>query len=485
MRKRVLAVEWYMIENDAEWEEQCALLLPDNERAANRHRPLHRYGWSVAALLLLVSSGGWWWHTGQTGSQQAEAELRTTAQPELKVVASSDNPFPAHVTDDQTPLAWQPQFGPQDTGLQGVQSADCDTQIDRSLRTVEFQGDQAVAHVITYTEAGTPAYRQTYFYRCTARGWLRTAAPDIALWGSAHSLETPSFIFHFQQNDAPAVIAVAAQVDRLYTSLRQNFGLPTGLGGGKLVVDISVTQPPGALPWFGAPAPIRVPSPALYIAPVELTDAELLAQAIALPLIKQVLTQASEHSAIGKSWQPMLHGLYLWQVWDLDLPLSVWREAVVTWVYTDLPTMRPGQAVVLPARYTAICAAHKLWLSSPLLINIPLMCVELAWEDFLLPPWGWYEPLTHLNQLSVPLRPGEYLEEPDSLRLTRHPGHTVGLATLLEYAVATYGREHLPALLAGLGQYESWETLLPAVYGVSASEFEAGWQQYLVAHYGL
>ena len=62
-------------------------------------------------------------------------------------------------------------------------------------------------------------------------------------------------------------------------------------------------------------------------------------------------------------------------------------------------------------------------------------------------------------------------------------GRRVALATLVEYVVATYGRERLPALVAGLGQYESWDTLLPAVFGVSATEFEAGWQAYLVAHY--
>jgi hypothetical protein len=65
------------------------------------------------------------------------------------------------------------------------------------------------------------------------------------------------------------------------------------------------------------------------------------------------------------------------------------------------------------------------------------------------------------------------------------PDQTVALATLVEYAVATYGRERLPTLVAGLGQYESWETLIPAVYGVSPVEFEAGWQAYLQAHYGV
>jgi hypothetical protein len=40
-------------------------------------------------------------------------------------------------------------------------------------------------------------------------------------------------------------------------------------------------------------------------------------------------------------------------------------------------------------------------------------------------------------------------------------------------------------LVAGLGQYESWDTLLSAVYGVSAAEFEADWQAYLATRYGV
>lgn len=51
--------------------------------------------------------------------------------------------------------------------------------------------------------------------------------------------------------------------------------------------------------------------------------------------------------------------------------------------------------------------------------------------------------------------------------------------------VATYGRERLPTLVASLGHYDSWETLIPAVYGVSPAEFEAGWQAYLATHYGV
>jgi hypothetical protein len=61
---------------------------------------------------------------------------------------------------------------------------------------------------------------------------------------------------------------------------------------------------------------------------------------------------------------------------------------------------------------------------------------------------------------------------------------TVSTETILEYIVATYGKEQLPLMLSALGQYQSAETLIPAVFGVSSAEFEAGWLKYLAKQYG-
>ena len=85
----------------------------------------------------------------------------------------------------------------------------------------------------------------------------------------------------------------------------------------------------------------------------------------------------------------------------------------------------------------------------------------------------------------MPVLCHSYEETSSVTDIVSYPGQTVVLATMVEYAVVTYGRERLPTLVAGLGQYESWETLIPAVYGVSPTEFEAGWQVYLAAHYGV
>jgi hypothetical protein len=66
-----------------------------------------------------------------------------------------------------------------------------------------------------------------------------------------------------------------------------------------------------------------------------------------------------------------------------------------------------------------------------------------------------------------------------------HPAAAVAVATLMAYAAATYGAERIPVLMANLHVHDRWETLVPAVYGVSAGAFERGWQAYLMERYGI
>lgn len=58
----------------------------------------------------------------------------------------------------------------------------------------------------------------------------------------------------------------------------------------------------------------------------------------------------------------------------------------------------------------------------------------------------------------------------------------VALATVTEYVTTTYSAERLPLLLAAIPAHERWETLIPAVFGVSLAEFEEGWHTYLAEH---
>jgi hypothetical protein len=475
-----------MAESEADWERRREPVLPETPAAASRRLRLQGYLWGVVALLLLLATGGyWWWRSVQAGSHQAEAELAATAHGELGVVTQAPTPMFASHTDNLTDADWWLQHAPEAPGMpMAGQATESATFADGTLPIREIHGDQAVTRVVMYTEHGAPAYRQTRFYRRIGSEWRQTP-PDAALWGPERSLEMSSFVYHFRQNDAEVVIAVASQVDALYTTMRRNVGLPIPVAREKLVIEVSVTQPPGqALSWFSAPDRIIVASPALYLAPVELSDVELLVQSLALALSGHVLAQAKEQYRPGVSWQPMLDGLGLWQVWDLDLPLAAWRTEVVTWLYTNLYSTGSRQPPVLPERYTDLCAAHTLWMPSPVQLGIPLACSELDWENWYYQSWGPRDPLLRLDQLTLWTPPDESIGQTGASYVP-HPGQTVALATLVEYAVTTYGRERLPALVAGLGRYNTWDRLLPAVFGVSAAEFEAGWQAYLVTRYGV
>ena len=486
-----------MAASEADWERLQAPPLPDGKPAGGRRRHLQRYVWGVVTLLLLLTTGGsWWWRTRPDRQQQAAAE--GMAQPTVSGVAQRPDRFVATAPDHPSDPGWWLRHGQEVLDLRtAIQTAEPEAHLDVvlhtveliPLHTVEFWGEQAVAQVITAGERGAPAYRQTRFYRRLPTGWEQTA-PDAALWGPERRLETTFFVFHFRQHDAQAVIAAASQIDALYTTLQRNFGLTIPPGAAKLMIEVSVTQSPGHALFqphnyehFVMEDHLIIASPAVYRVPVELTDADLLAQSIALPLLDQVIVQAGERYPIDSVWQPMLRGVRLWQVWDLDLPLAVWQKAVVQWLYLDLPASR-SRAAVLPDRYAELCATHKLWLPSPMQINIPLLCAEQDWEEMNFAMWGPRDRLTRLAQLAVPGRPGSYRGSSDRNQV-HHPGQTVALATLIEYAVTTYGRERLPVLMVGLGQYDTWETLLPAVYGVSPTEFEAGWQAYLAEHYGV
>ncbi|HEX9802405.1 MAG TPA: hypothetical protein VGB35_04065, partial [Gammaproteobacteria bacterium] len=90
--------------------------------------------------------------------------------------------------------------------------------------------------------------------------------------------------------------------------------------------------------------------------------------------------------------------------------------------------------------------------------------------------------LSSLATLSRDITPARM--ETDLLQMS-YGGQVMSMATLLEYVADTYERERIPVLLAAFGAHERWDTLVPAVFGISAEEFEAGWRSYLQEKYGM
>ncbi|MEZ4862679.1 MAG: hypothetical protein R3C14_15295 [Caldilineaceae bacterium] len=57
--------------------------------------------------------------------------------------------------------------------------------------------------------------------------------------------------------------------------------------------------------------------------------------------------------------------------------------------------------------------------------------------------------------------------------------------TLVEFILVTYGDDKVSALLDAFTEHDSWETLTPALFHLSADEFAEQWHAYLRKHYPI
>jgi hypothetical protein len=227
---------------------------------------------------------------------------------------------------------------------------------------------------------------------------------------------------------------------------------------------------------------IVAPSPALLSVPVEISDASAIYQFVVYPLATLMLTDVIDRHpqrwevVVFRYWRFVVEALRLWELWEDDGPLAVGRADIVRWLYQNAQAAPMEARKAIPGGYARLCRTYRVWGLAPTDMAIPLYCSDLDENQ-------------GLQQISpkLPIRLGwltfdaNYQQE----RPLDPPTKTVGAETVIEYIVATYGRDHLPHLIAALGDHASWKTLIPAVFGVSAREFEAGWQTYLAMHYGV
>jgi hypothetical protein len=477
MAKKPTVLEWTILSEDERDWGRYLHRLPNPEPALPRTDWRKWQWWGVTTVLsvLLCGSAFILWRQALEGIAQIEGELYETVKLQTRMELNAGN-VAVNMLDERIPKNWQRSVQDEQAHLPLA----FDEGATVTAAGLVFDKDIAAVEVVLNADSENATYRQTRFYRRTDEGWVR-AAPDINLWGPSRRLETDYFVFEFQQRDAQAVAAVAAEVDTLYTTMLTNFGVPVALAEPKLRIVVSVIQTPGTIPTrVDTDDPFIVPSPALYLAPIRVTEADLLAQAVALPLIDHVSLQAMRRYALQQEWPSLLGGLRLWQLWDLDLPLSAWQDEVVRWVYGDVYAANYGQPFPLPERYVELCVTHALWMESPQQIKIPLTCEATDGAELWLTKWSPLLASMDQTRWGTPLADAEWMP---TMYGIEHPWKGVALATIFEYAVVAYGREQVPALIAGFGTHEGWETLLPGIAGVSAADFEAGWRNYLVQQY--
>jgi hypothetical protein len=479
-------LDWQVCQSDEEWETVSQAARP--QPLALPASPIRRLLAPGICLLFVLAAGGLRWHSVQSERAAVAAAIDRTVKTE---VVQDHSP---QIASLPTIVPWpsvQPQVQLEAQALTGLAQAPPGG--GAVTRLHYLAGDISVVEVVLPATPAQPALRQTRVYQRIGPDWVRIT-PSANYWGAPSQWETDHLLIRYYAHDEQAVAEVAVQLDARYAELHRLFlGEPPTQ---PLMVVVDPAQFPGGIAGrTGVSEPLVVASPAVYLAPETISDAELLAQSLLLALLDDLTDQAllpydgegdyAERVRRRRVGQ-LLDGVRLWQVWQGDLPLASWREPLVQWVSSDARPWLPEPGEAIPAFYAEFCAMHRLWMATPFELQIPLACDDamdsgeryLWWRSLYAPPLRLAEvPLLTVGMALDAFDPPTYEQS--------HPAKAVALATVLEYAAASYGPARIPVLIDEAGRQEGWATLIPAVFGVSADEFEAGWQAYLTEHYGV
>lgn len=420
-------LDWRVLDGD-DWDEidwvevapEASIAADDEETGEGRYGHVIRT-LAVVLCLLVGLFAVQFWRTYRDGREHLRADIRVVMNEESWAWQRADAEGLRALLDPQADPGWRRRtLGSWERHREWAGDAARAPVVD--VEAIALHGDVAEV-AVRVDEPGVPwmsePYRETRFYRRTGDRWVRTA-PDAGNWGSARTLETDHFRFEFRQRDADTVAAVAAEIDVRYAELRRELGLDAP---DDEVFVVEVVPRLEVIFWRFSDDRLTVPSPVLQPVPVEVNEADYLADTIARPLAQHVLNEYFWEHWIDEQWVPLAHGVryWLWRGVDtVDRP-SGWRYAMHQRLRDTLSKRASLRLADLDGR--------------------------TAWDDSIV--------------------------------------RNLTASTVVEYGVTAYGRDRLAPLLDALDEHESWETLVPAVFGVSAAEFEAGWRDHLAAEYGV
>jgi hypothetical protein len=294
-----------------------------------------------------------------------------------------------------------------------------------SVQAVEFlDGDARAAVVVTYTlpSGKVMVQAETRFYKRTSTGWQRTE-PVAAFWGSTETLDTESLHFVFGEKDRSVVEETAPTAQGLYVTLRRAIGQDLAADG-LLTIEIV----PGYVAGNAQveDAHIWLTSPLLHRA-TALSGAEALTLLLRRALADQMLSAALPRMALKPQWLTMVQAFGSWLDFSDDVQ----------------PASDDQLAALRRLRFLAYGSLHL---------------------DALQDGVVRYDATAPSTQVNL---------QPDNPHVLEQRAAVA--EQLIGFIATTYGIDVLPKLLQGYAQYDDWETLAPAVLGVSAAELEAAW----------
>jgi hypothetical protein len=296
-----------------------------------------------------------------------------------------------------------------------------------TLVAVAAHAELAVATVLVTDPApdwgNVSVYREQRYYRQRGQHWVRTV-PTATFWGEIRAIETPHFRIEYYAPDAAAAVAVGAQIEAINTQLYRQLAITSPQ---QQEQQIFALVPELIRNWNALGNRVELMSPALAQIPAPLTDEGYLLQLVARRLSYQAIEAATARTRNGAAYR-----------WNLL------RWGVQSWLVAEVTATRAPWSV------EAEDALREILLTKPV--------VTLALVN------RWYNT--------------------DNLDPTEVMARYALAETVATYAFRTYGTDRLPILLQNLSVHSTWKELVPRTFGVPLAEFEAGWQNYVLATYG-
>ena len=418
------SLNWQILEEEEEWNAAImAGVESDKLPAAGAHRiaPLA----AVCLSLLLAVIGTVLYQRASRNLVQIQTELDTAVAVEDWARRHGSEDLSGVWIDPEAPPVWNTSVYAtlSDGHTESASSAASiqDFQLDKDWAMVRVWIDRPSIY-----EQNEP-FLETRFYRLTKTGWMRTA-PQEEYWGEEITAETDYFTLTYRQRDTVAVREVMTDIDERYVTLQAEFGLDPDPTGGQLRI---LVQPmvlpltdPGLFRFQGDR--LTIPSPLQLPALEGLTDADVLRASILEPLAEYVVSKILSQAQVQCQWRALAQGVRLWARQEYR---------------------------VLPSAYE-----HEM------------QSVLHSWSDL------GSDRLFSFAEGSPSCFGFQYHTSLDMVA-------DMVAKTVVSFAMLTYGHEAVPSLIEAAGEYDTWEELIPAVFGVSAEEFEQGWQAYLADEY--
>ncbi len=424
--------EWQVGEND--WDDEVELLTfdPRNEapRPASRLRAVpRRLVWALTGLgVLAMALVGWrLWAGYQEGMARVRQDIQATTDLEAWAWLNRDDKLKETLVAPDASAGWRTRAGWADNRLRDL-VGDTAQPPQVQLSELELKGDLALVKA-TVNLPSAPnqvgGYSEFRFYERQPDGVWRRTSPDARFWGDERTLTSDHFQVTYRMRDHAAVRAFVPRLEAFYTQAVQTLRLDGKIAGPFQLQIVPTLE--GTTFRISDERRLTIASPLLQPTVLGTQQEDTLLRAVTFPLSSYLIERATDHVTSQGDWN--------WGEWRR---VSV---GIGQWLALEAAGLPPVSQLQMEADFKRDLAG------------------------------GARPTLLALNSYRPPA-------------FTSRLGSGMLSVSFAEFIAATYGRDAVGALVAGLPAASTWDDLARQVFNTDSGSLEAAWQTYVMRRYG-